>query len=137
MIDIAVQNALMTQISNAGLSVPISSPLVPFTPVVGVSYVDVHPVMRSQPQSIGIDLGGDVLRRGIFQVDAVVPDGQGEQPGLTLASAIAAAFEIGTRLAAESYVLKINSKPYIKGPIKDSAYVRYPVTIPYTLVTSN
>lgn len=136
-VDVLVLNALMTQLSTPAItgSPPIASPLVGYTPVPGTPYLDAHSVLRAEPEHLPIGFSGSTIRRGIFQVDAVVPDAAGEAPGIRLAALVAARFPIGTSLVAGSYRLRLDKEPNIAAAVKDAPWVRFPVSIPYLVIT--
>lgn len=117
---------------------PVALPLVAFTPPVisaTAKYLDARAILRAEPNHPFLDFSAPTIRSGIFQVDAVVPDNIGEAPGLRLASLVAARFAIGTRLVAGSYRLLLNKEPTIASAVKDAPWVRFPVSIPYVIVT--
>lgn len=111
----------------------IVSPLVSYTPKPNTPYLDARPIMRAEPQLFGLAFDSTVFRRGIFQVDAVAPDQQGEPIGLRLAALVEKRFPVGTILWPAGYRLRIERPPYIARVIKDSAWVRYPVSIRYVV----
>lgn len=136
-IETDIQAALCNWLNTPALSgtPPIAWPLVPYPPVVGTAYLAAHPVLRAAPNALALNLAGSVLRRGIFQVDAVAPDGAGESPGLTLAGLVVVRFAIGTKLVAGSYRLLLDKEPTIAAAVKDAPWVRFPVSIPYLVIT--
>lgn len=139
-LDVAIQFALMTRLTSPALTspaTPIAFPLVTFTPTPGVAYLDARAILRAEPEHPGVAFDSDTIHRGIFQVDAVVPEGKGEAPGLRLASLVAARFAIGTTLPAGAWQLKILRPPAIASALVDSPWVRFPVSIPYFVVTNN
>ena len=132
-----ILNALMTKLTTPALSspaTPIASPLVTYTPTSGTPYLHAHPVMRAEPEAVGIAFTAKHVDRGIFQVDAVVPIDAGESVGLRLAALVRARFPLGTSLVAGSYRLQILQRPTIATAVEDAPWVRYPVSIPYTIV---
>lgn len=133
-IDVLIQAALCDRLKTPDMGVPIAWPMVRFSPVPGVPFLEVHSVMRLAPQSPSLDFAGSSLFRGIFQVDAVVPDGAGEAPGLRIAGLVAARFAIGTTFVAGTNLVKCNSLPTIAAAVKDAPWVRFPVSIPYLLI---
>lgn len=136
-VDVAVQAALLAQLKTPALTspaTPIAYPLVTYVPTPGVSYYDAHAIMRADPQHDGLAFASSTLQRGIFQVDAVVPDGAGEAPGLRLAALVAARFAIGTVLVAGSYKLQFLKPPKIAAAVKDAPWVRFPVSIPFLII---
>lgn len=134
-VDANIQAALNTQLSTPDLGYPIAFALVPFSPADNVAFLQVWPIMKAKTDHPGLGYADSNLGRGIFQVDAVIPDGQGEPPGLRIAAKIAERFAIGTTLVAGSRNLKINSVPQTAAAIKEGAWVRFPVTITFTIVT--
>lgn len=136
-IETDIQAALITKLTTPALtgSPPIAYPLIAYTPTSGTAYLHIHPVMRAEPRRPGVGFTGSVLRAGIFQVDAVVPDNQGEGPGLRLADLVAARFAIGTKLVAGSYRLLLDNEPTIAAAVKDAPWVRFPVSIRYLVIT--
>ncbi len=143
-VDVLIFNALLAQLKGAagtGLSdvsspaTPLASPLVTFAPAAQTPYLDARPILRAQPDSPGLAYNSSTTRRGIFQVDAVIPDGQGEPIGIRLAALVAARFAQGTTLIAGTRLLKCNSVPTIAAAVKDAPWVRFPVSIPYTIVS--
>ena len=132
-----ILNALMTKLTTPALDSPatrIASPLVTFTPVSGTAYLQAHPIMRADTDEVGIAFSSKHVDRGIFQVDAVVPELTGEGAGLRLAALVRARFSLGTSLVAGSYRLQILQRPTIATAVEDAPWVRYPVSIPYTIV---
>lgn len=136
-IETDIQVALITKLTTPALtgSPLIAYPLVAFNPSANTTYLAVHPILRAAPRRPGINFTGSVLRAGIFQVDAVAPDGAGEGPGLRLADLVAARFAIGTKLVAGSYRLLLDKEPTIAAAVKDAPWVRFPVSIPYLVIT--
>jgi hypothetical protein len=141
-VNVAIAAALYTKLTTPELTSPVTpraAPLVAYTPTVGTAYMDVHPLLRAEPEHFGIDYANSDFLRGIFQVDVVVPDGAGEAPGVRLASLIAARFPIGLALTVVSTLgtrlLKILRPPTIAAAVKDAPWVRFPVSIPYQLIT--
>ena len=132
----AVQAVLCAFLVNPPLSgsPAIAMPLVTFVPTPGVSYLDARPLLRAEPEQFGLDYRNVAIHRGIFQVDAVVPDGSGEGPGLRLTKLVADRFAIGTRLVAAGLNLEIVGKPAIAAAVKDAPWVRFPVSIPFRLI---
>ena len=133
-IDVSIQAAMLAYLQAASLG-PTAYPYVAFTPTVGTAYLEAHPVMRAQPHDLALAFVGSVIRRGIFQVDAVTPDGAGEAPGLRLAALVAALFPQGLVLAAGAYKLQFLTVPTIAAAVKDAPWVRFPVSIPYFVVS--
>lgn len=136
-LDVQIQSALLTQLTAAPAILPPAQTAMPFTafsPVLNVPYLEAHRIMRAQPQSPGVPFVSFTRYRGIFQVDAVVPDSQGEAPGLRLASLVAARFVQGTVLFTVSYKIQLNTVPAIGPAVKDAPWVRYPVSIPYQVI---
>lgn len=137
-LDVLIQTALMTQLTVPALTspaTPIASPLIAYVPVPLTKYLDARPVMRAASEHFGLAFANGDIHRGIFQVDAVVPDNQGEAPGVRLASLVAARFPIGLTLTAGSFRVRFESVPTIGPAIKDGAWVRFPVSIPYIVRT--
>jgi Bacteriophage related domain of unknown function len=134
-LDANVQAALMTQLTVPDLGFPIAFTFVPFSPVDGTPFLQVWPIMKAKVTHPGLGYSDSDLNRGIFQVDAVIPDETGEPPGLRMAAQIAERFAIGTTLLAGSRKVQINSVPQTAAAIKEGAWVRFPVTITYTLIS--
>lgn len=132
-----IQQALCAHLASPALagSPPIAWPLVTYSPTLGTSYLAVQPVLRAEtdPQALGFG-DGDVYT-GIFQVDAVIPDGRGEQVGLTLAALVKDRFPAGTVLSAGGKKLRVNRPPTIAPAVKDAPWVRFPVSVRYFLST--
>lgn len=134
-LDANVQAALNAQLATPDLGFPIAFALVPFSPQDDVPFIQVWPIMKAKALHPGLGFHTDsVLNLGIFQVDAVMPDGQGEAPGLRLAATIADRFALGTVLAAGTRKLQINSVPQTTAAIKEGAWIRFPVSIAYTVI---
>ncbi len=139
-IDEAVLDALCGHLTSPALSggPPIALPFVTYTPTPGTAYVDARPVLRAEPRVLGLAFDSSIERRGVFQVDAVVPNAAGETPGLRLAALIAARFAIGTKLVATvgstRHLLRLNSEPTIAAAVTDAPWVRFPVSIPYLVI---
>jgi len=137
-IDVAIQAACLAYLKAANIAPgQVAYPYVAFSPTVGTPYLDARPVLRAAPNSPALAFTGSVLRAGIFQVDAVAPDGGGEGPGLRLAAQVAALFPQGLVLAAGGFRLQFNHVPTIAAALKDAAWVRFPVSIPYLLISNN
>lgn len=137
-IETDILTALFTKLTTPALNspaTPIAWPMVIYTPVAGTPYFDVRPILRAAPEHLQLATSGPALHRGILQVDAVVPDTQGESPGLRLADLVAARFPIGTTLTAGSRLLRILRTPSIAAAVKDAPWVRYPVSIPYLVIS--
>ena len=142
-VDVLIQAALLTKLCGGTAATsdvtnpvtPVALPLITYPPVAGTAYLDARAVLRAEPNRPGIGFTGSVIRRGIFQVDAVVPDNKGEAPGLRLAALVAARFAIGTMLVAGSYKLQLVKEPTIAAAVKDAPWVRFPVSIPYLVIT--
>jgi hypothetical protein len=132
-IEVEILKALLTQLGTLP-DTPVASPLVAFTPPTSGPYLEAHPVMRAEPDRLGLAFTSSKFNRGVFQVDAVVPDNKGEAPGLRLAALVAARFAIGTVLVAGSYRLQFLKEPTIAAAVKDAPWVRFPVSIPYLLI---
>lgn len=130
----AIQSALCEQLKAANLGLAIAWPWVTFNPVADTAYIAVHPLMRSKIQHVSVSFSGSNVQRGIFQVDTVIPDSQGEAPALALTDQIAAQFAIGTNLVANGIRLQIDNVPQSAAPVTDAPWVRYPVSIPYLLI---
>lgn len=131
-----IQAALINKLVTPALSgaPQIAYPVIAFTPTVGTPYLEVRPILRAATLQPGIAFNSLVIRLGIFQVDAVVPDGAGEAPGLTLAQLVVVRFASGTMLTAGGKKLQILREPTIAAAVKDAPWVRFPVSIPYTLI---
>lgn len=130
-------NPLVASSDITSPATPVAMPLVAFTPTTGVAYLDARPILRAEPQDLAMSLAGTVIHRGIFQIDAVVPDTAGEVPGITLASLVADRFPAGLRLAAGRYFVKIHKSATVAPAIIDAAWVRFPVSIPFTVTKGN
>lgn len=70
-------------------------------------------------------------RIGLLQVTVVWPKQQGEIKPLSVASAIADSWKIGTTLYGTDLKLKIYQPPYLSGPFSDAFRVQIPVNIPW------
>lgn len=134
-VDANVQAALNAQLATPDLGFPIAFSLVPFSPTDDIPFIQVWPLMSAQPNHPGVGYQDSTLNLGIFQVDAVMPDGQGEAPGLRLAAQIADRFKIGTTLTAGMRRLQINMVPKVSTAIKEGAWIRFPVSITYQVIT--
>lgn len=115
---------------------PVALPLIAYEPTTGKKYLDAHALMRAEPDHPGLSFQSSVIHRGIFQVDAVIPNNTGEAPGLRLAALVGARFAIGTRIAVGAYTLVIDKEPAIAAAVLDAPWVRFPVSIRYCVVTS-
>ena len=137
-LEVDIQAALVANLIATPKILPdvqVAMPLVTFKPVDNTPYLDARPVLRAQPQHPALDFSGSNLNMGIFQVDAVIPDGQGEAPGLRLAEQVRARFALGTVLAAGSYKLQIVKSVSIAAAVKDAPWIRFPVSIPYLVIS--
>lgn len=138
-IEVAIQAALCTWLQAPDLTspaTPIAMPFVPFSPVVGVSYIQVQPLLRAQPSQPWLSFAGPTINTGIFQVDAVIPDEKGEAPGYRLAGLVATRFARGTQWNAGGFKLQVVAVPQTASALKDAAWVRFPVSIPYLIITT-
>lgn len=138
-IDVLIAKALIARVTTPNVTspaTPIANPYVAYTPTVGLAYLDIRPVLRAAPENPSLPFDGSNIFRGVFQVDAVASDGGGESPGLRLASLVAARFAVGTKLVAGSYYVKCNKIPTIAAAVKDAPWVRFPVSIPFVVITS-
>lgn len=113
---------------------PVALPLAPYTPTTNTAYLDIRSLLTAESEGVGLGFNSSDIHRGIFQVDAVVPDNKGENPGLRLAALVAARFAKGTKLVAGSYRVRIHRTPTIAAPVKDAPWVRFPVSIPYFVI---
>lgn len=139
-LDVLIQSALLGALTVPPLTspaTPIAYPMVGFTPTGGVAYIQVWPLLKSQTQHPAIGFVGSNLNRGIFQVDAVIPDGEGEAPGMRLAALVAARYALGTVLAAGPYKLEIKLPVQSSAGVKDEDWVRYAISVPYLVITPN
>jgi hypothetical protein len=143
-INVAIADALFTHLTVPELSgmsaATRAKPFVPFTPTVGTAYLDIRPLLRAEPEHFGLGYDNSDFLRGIFQVDAVVPNNVGgEAPGVRLASLVAGRFPIGTPLSFVCTLgrrkLTITNTPTIAAAVKDAPWVRFPVSIPYLVIT--
>ncbi len=141
-VQLAIAAALYAKLITPELTnpaTPRAAPLVAYTPTTGTAYMEVHPLLRAHPEHFGIDYANSDILRGIFQVDIVVPDGAGENPGVRLASLVVARFPIGLLLTVVSTLgtraLRITNTPTIAAAVKDAPWVRFPVSILYQIIT--
>jgi hypothetical protein len=133
-----IQAALCAQLKTPDITTPVTPiawPLVAYTPVIGITYLEVHPLLKAQTQHSALAFGGSDINRGIFQVDAVVPEGKGEAAALRLVDLIIARFALGTELVAGGRMLRVNAPPQSAAALRDAPWVRYPVSIPYVIIT--
>jgi hypothetical protein len=137
-LDALIQDALFTRLKTPALTspeTPIAWPLVAFIPPASGAYLDARPIMRAETDKPWIAFDSSQVHRGIFQVDAVVPNTGGERAGLNLAALVAARFATGTMIdIAGGYRLKIIDAVSIGTVVPDSPWARYPVSIPYFIV---
>lgn len=138
-IDEIIQVALCTYLKNGTYSgASIAYPFVAFTPVTSPTpqaYIEARPVLRADVNSPALAFNQSDLFAGIFQVDAVIPDGGGETPGIRLAALVVARFYEGTKIALSTgRYLKINKIPSIAAAVKDAPWIRFPVSIPYLVI---
>ncbi len=131
----AIQLALCGWLQTPDLGVSIAWPFTPFSPVAGVSFLDVRGILRGEPNAVGLAFGGSVLRTGVFQVDAVTPNDQGEAPGLRLAALVTARFAQGVAIIAGALKINLNHEPKIAAAVMDAPWLRFPVSIPYSVST--
>jgi Bacteriophage related domain of unknown function len=134
-VDANVQNALLTKLTSPSLGYPYAYPYIPYVPSEGQAYMEAQPILKAQTQHPGLGYSDSNLGKGIFQVDAVIPDGIGEPTGLRMQALIAERFAIGTTLIAGTRKVWINSPPQTAAGIKDGAWVRFPVSIAFTIIT--
>lgn len=114
----------------------VAFPFVEFKPTKGETYLDIRNLLRAEPEHLPLAFTGTFIDRGVFQVDVIAPDGHGEAPAVRIAELVAARYPIGLELSVPTTRLKIQllRKPTVAGAIKDGAWVRIPVSIPYTVV---
>jgi len=113
--------------------IQVALPLANYTPAAGTAYLEARPLLLVTPEQYGMafDGDGDTIHRGIFQIDAVVPDNKGEAQGLRLAKLVADRFALGTMLTAGAYRVKILRPPAVASAIHDKSWIRYPVSVPW------
>ena len=136
-LDVLILNALMTQLTVPALTspaTPVASPLVTYTPTPGTPYFDARSPLRAEPDSRAIAYNQSTFFRGVFQVDAVVPDGGGEAVGLRLAALVAARFPEGTDISTGGIRIQFQKPPTIATAVKDAPWVRFPVSISYLVI---
>lgn len=139
-IDVAIQVALYARLTGAtGTlgSTPRAAPFVdpPYVPVTGTIYLDVQ-FLRAEPDHFGLSFDNADILSGIMQVDVVAPLGPGGLPALRLASLVKERFAIGTPgLTANGKSIVIVNTPSIATAVRDGPWVRFPVSIPYRLIT--
>jgi hypothetical protein len=143
-LDVLVLNALMAQLTSPAIlspvtpfaALPIASPSVTYSPVANTKYLDARNILRAEPQRAGLSFtNASTFNRGIFQVDAVGPDGAGESALLRIAALVKDRFPIGLVLPAAPYQLQFLKVPVIAAAVKDAPWVRFPVSIPYLIIT--
>jgi hypothetical protein len=140
-VDILIQNAMFAKLASPNITTPptaIAYPFVTFVPVVGTNYIDARPMLRAAPDNPSLANTGSNIYRGVFQVDAVTPDAKGEAPGIRLASLISARFPVGIKIPVVGgrFWVKCNDIPTIAAAVKDAPWVRFPVSIPYIVITN-
>jgi hypothetical protein len=139
-----IAEAFLTHLGAAGTSpnftssvtspaTPLAVPLFGYTPTAGTAYLEAHPVLRADPDTFGLS-DQTALHRGIYQVDAVVPDNVGELPGLRLAEAVRDRFRYLTEILVGTVKLRVSGKPAIAPVVKDAPWCRFPVSIPYLVI---
>lgn len=135
-LDSDIQTALCAWLKSPTLSgaPAFAWPGVTYKPVAGMPYLDVKGMLRSQPENPFYRFGETSTYRGIFQVDAVVPDGSGTQPGTDLAALVIERFTEGSQLVAGRYRLQVISPPWIATAVPDAPWIRFPVSIPYLVI---
>lgn len=79
-------------------------------------------------------LGGNFVYSGIQQVTVVATRNQGEEEAIGTADQIIEHFKYGTRIDGEGVRIKISRQPYQATPASDGAWLRVPVSIPYSTV---
>lgn len=141
-LDVLIQQVLVAKlVPNASVATsditnpatPVALPLIAYTPTSGTKYLDIRAVMRAEPERPFIADDDGIIHKGVFQVDAVVPDNQGAFPGLRLAALVATRFPLGPLAMVDVFRLKILKPPAIAAPIKDGSWVRFPVSVYYWL----
>ena len=139
-IDANIQNAMMTQLTSPPLTdsnsnaYPMAFPFLPYDPIEDTPYMEAWPIMKAKTQHPTLGYYDSDLQRGIFQVDAVVPDGRGEPIGLRMQAQIVERFAMGTVLLAGQRNLYLNAPPQVTQGMKDGAWIRFPVSITFTLI---
>lgn len=136
-VDVAIQAALLGHLTTPALSgsPSIAYPFVVFSPIPGTAYLDARPILRAEPDFPSYELGS-VVRRGVFQVDAVAPEQKGEAEGLRLAALVIERFPVGLVLTINNlYRLRVERPPWVASAIKDAVWIRYPVSVRYLIVT--
>jgi hypothetical protein len=143
-VEVAIAEKLFSYLTNPELtgmsSATRAKPFVAYMPTAGTAYMEVHPLLLAESEHFGVDDANPNLLSGIFQVDAVVPDNAAQNPGLRLANLIQGRFPLGLRLSVVSTLgtltLRVTKIPTIAAAVKDAPWVRFPVSIPYLVITN-
>jgi len=132
----SIQLAFCAFLQAGNLGFPIAWPFTVFSPISGVAFFDARGMLRAAPRGIGLAFTDSMLRTGIFQVDSVTPTDQGEAPGLRMAELVAVLFDQGTFfVAGNRWKVRINQVPKIAPAVMDAPWLRFPVSILYSVST--
>lgn len=133
-VELLAQRALASYLSALAGLPQIAFAFTKFTPTVDVSYINVNAILWAEPQQSGLGYSSAIVKRGTFQVDVVIPDKGGEREGLDYAGLLSSNFPVGLELLAGGFTLRVEKPAVIASPIKDSGWVRYPVSVRFIIV---
>ncbi len=131
---------LETLLEGLSLRNPTSPPLdhaMPFqaySPTEGQEYLDISYLPNTTTE---VFVGNDTPKwyQGIFQIAVMWPDkGLGVLPARDIASQVAENWKKGPAFDGGSFRLKLPGAPSIAQTLKDGAWLRVPVSIPYQVI---
>lgn len=132
-------NMMIAESNITNPKTPVAMPFQAYTPTAGKAYLDIHALMYAEPDHPSLRASASTFNRGIFQVDAVTPDGSGDYDGVTLQELIAARYPNGTELIVGEglarFKLQLVKEPAIASAVKDGSWVRFPVSISFLVIT--
>lgn len=114
--------------------VTVALPFQAFSPEEGQEYVEATYLPNTTQE---LFVGNDTPKwyQGFLQLSVMWPDkGQGDLPARDLASEIALAWRKGIALDGGGFRIKIYGAPSIAQTMKDGAWLRVPVSIPYQVI---
>ena len=115
-------------------SVEVTLPFQPFSPEEGQEYVEAI-FLPNVTQELFVGNETPKGYQGFLQLSVMWPDkGQGDLPARDLASEIAQSWRKGTALDGSGFRIKVPRAPSIAQTMKDGAWLRVPVSIPYQVI---
>lgn len=131
-IDAKILNALMGHLTTMTLPASVGGiayPNVRYDPN-GGPYLKTM-IFRNSPENNLIPFGKDPIRRGIFQVSVFWPESEGENAPLEVAGLVEQRFVRGTKIAGDTFTVRIDDDPTVGSLLHDAPWVQIPVSIPF------